>query len=169
MSAIYLFSKEQMFSFNTSNVRVVALEGNPWFVAKDVCNALCIEQASNACRFLGKDEQQVVTRTTNSDLFTFGRGSSRLTLISESGLYKLVMRSDKKEAKAFQDWVTKIVLPAIRKDGAYVMGEEKVATGEMSEDELVLKAVGILQRKVERLTEGLNLNAGLAARGTLCL
>jgi len=46
-----------------------------------------------------------------------------LVLVSESGLYKLVMRSDKPQAKAFQDWVTKVVLPAIRKDGAYVMGQ----------------------------------------------
>lgn len=51
------------------------------------------------------------------------------------------MRSNKPEARAFQDWVTKVVLPAIRKDGAYVMGEEKVVTGEMTEDELVLKAI----------------------------
>lgn len=63
-------------------------------------------------------------------------GSGRLVnLISESGLYKLVMRSEKPQAKAFQDWVKKDVLPAIRKDGGYIMGEEKVATGEMSEDE----------------------------------
>jgi hypothetical protein len=70
-----------------------------------------------------------------------GKGGNQLTLISESGLYKLIMRSDKPEAKAFQDWVTKVVLPAIRKDGGYVMGEEKVVTGEMSEDELVLKVM----------------------------
>jgi|GEM_PF-6970342 Prophage antirepressor len=50
-------------------------------------------------------------------------------IISESGLYKLVMRSDKPEAREFQDWVTREVLPAIRKDGMYVAGEEKVKTG----------------------------------------
>jgi prophage antirepressor-like protein len=50
-----------------------------------------------------------------------------MRLISESGLYKLVLRSDKPEAKAFQDWVTRTVLPAVRKDGAYVAGEEKLA------------------------------------------
>lgn len=51
-------------------------------------------------------------------------------VIAESGLYKLVMRSDKPNAKDFQDWGTAVVLPAIRKDGAYILGEEKVATGE---------------------------------------
>ena len=77
-----------------------------------------------------------------------------LSVVSESGLYKLIIRAHPERnaaVRAFQDWVTRDVLPAIRKDGAYVMGEEKVATGEMSEDEFVLKAMGILQGKVERL------------------
>ena len=51
-----------------------------------------------------------------------------LTLASESGLYKLIIRSNKPEARPFQDWATRDVLPAIRKDGGYIMGEEKVAT-----------------------------------------
>jgi prophage antirepressor-like protein len=55
-------------------------------------------------------------------LFAVGRGSRRLVVISESGLYKLVMRSNKPEARKFQDWVTRDVLPAIRKDGGYIMG-----------------------------------------------
>ncbi|WP_452030449.1 BRO-N domain-containing protein [Azospirillum palustre] len=54
----------------------------------------------------------------------FFGGAGLQTLISESGLYKLVMRSDKPEARKFQDWVTRDVLPAIRKDGGYIMGEE---------------------------------------------
>lgn len=65
------------------------------------------------------------------------------------------MRSDKpqaKEAKAFQDWVTRVVLPAIHKGGAYGMGEDKVAADELSEDELVMRAMSIMYRKVERLS-----------------
>lgn len=57
------------------------------------------------------------------------------------------MWSDKPQARPFQDWVTGTVLPAIRKDGAYIMGEEKVVSGEMGEDEFVLKAMMILQGK----------------------
>ena len=57
----------------------------------------------------------------------------RVALVTEAGLYTLVMRSDKPEAKAFQKWVTGTVLPAIRKDGGYVRDEEKVVTGELSE------------------------------------
>lgn len=72
-------------------------------------------------------------------------------LISESGLYKLSFCSTKPQARAFTDWVTEVVLPAIRKDGGYIAGEEKVATGQMDEDELVLRAMEVLKRKVERL------------------
>lgn len=56
----------------------------------------------------------------------------RAVVISESGVFKLIMRSDKPEARSFQNWVTRVVLPAIRKDGGYIAGEEKVAVGEMS-------------------------------------
>ena len=95
---------------------------------------------------LAPDEMTKVNR------YHFGDGPGKpITLISESGLYKLVMRSDKPEARAFQDWVTRVVLPAIRKDGAYVLGEEKVVTGEISEDELILRAMQAQQKKVDRL------------------
>lgn len=75
----------------------------------------------------------------------------RFTVISESGLYKLIMRSDKPEARRFQDWVTRDDLPAIHKDGAYIIGKEKIATGEMDEGAFALKAIEILQRKIDRL------------------
>jgi prophage antirepressor-like protein len=78
------------------------------------------------------------------------------TLISESGLYRLVLRAQRNrpEVARFQDWVTREVLPAIRRDGAYFAGEEKVCTGEMDEDQLVQKAMTLLQRKVARLKQG---------------
>lgn len=77
-----------------------------------------------------------------------------VSLISESGLYKLIMRAQRSNPMAaeFQDWVTRTVLPAIRKDGMYVAGEEKVATGELEEAEFVLRAMTMLQANVERLS-----------------
>lgn len=86
-------------------------------------------------------------------LYRIQTAQRSVSIISESGLYKLIMRSDKPEARAFQDWVTRIVLPAIRKDGGYIVGEEKVATGEMDEDTLILKAMEVMRRKIERLAE----------------
>lgn len=129
-------------------IRTVALNGTLWFVAADVRKVLGLTQGGTNFKHLGADE----VRRIPSGLIT-GKGMSTASLISESGLYKLVMRSDKPQARVFQDWVTRDVLPAIRKDGAYVMGEEKVATGEMAEEELLAKAFGILQKKIERLTQ----------------
>ncbi|WQP07344.1 hypothetical protein U8C45_16845 [Sinorhizobium meliloti] len=60
------------------------------------------------------------------------------------------MRSDKPEAKEFQNWVTRVVLPAIRKDGGYIHGEEHVVSGAMTEDELVFKAKEVMKRKDDR-------------------
>lgn len=70
-----------------------------------------------------------------------GRGRGNV-IISESGLYKLVMRSDKPQARSFQDWVTREVLATIRKDGMYVAGEEKRKTGKVSDDKLTLLGHG---------------------------
>ena len=141
-------SKVSIYKFdNTTEIRVVEIEGNPWFLAVDVLAALGMDtrQSQNYLRHLDSSEKQVIC-------ITQGKGNPNKTVISESGLYKLVLRSDKPEARRFQDWVTRDVLPAIRKDGAYIMGEERVATGEMDEDAFVLKAIEILQRKVDRLS-----------------
>lgn len=103
--------------------------------------------------FVDTDELQVIKKST----LTKGKTSpaaypnNGALCINESGLYKLIMRSNKPSAKRFQDWVTRDVLPAIRKDGAYIMGEEKVASGELSEEEFILKAWEMLAGKVERL------------------
>jgi prophage antirepressor-like protein len=99
------------FDFNALPVRVVEREGEPWFVAKDVFDALSYPNGSRTYQLkqLGADEKMVLKIKTNS------RGTPNTSIISESGLYKLVMRSDKPEARAFQDWVTKVVLPAIQK------------------------------------------------------
>lgn len=115
------------FNYLSNTVRVVEIDGQPWFVAADVCKALRFPYVERGVfQYLGRlssDEKQ----THNLNM-----GSKKFTIISESGLYKLIMRSDKPEAREFQDWVTREVLPAIRKDGMYVAGEEKVKTGELT-------------------------------------
>lgn len=143
-----------LFKFHNNAIRVVMIEGErggePWFVAADVCRVLELTNTAMAVRPLAATEYR--TEGINQfDTSAFDRRIKRITLISESGLYKLVMRSDKPEARKFQDWVTRDVLPAIRKDGGYIMGEEKVATGEMSDDELILRALQVAQNKIERL------------------
>lgn len=108
------------FKFGPNNIRVVNLNGEPWFVAVDVCcvmfDAVYIRQKgpSNYTAKLDSDEKQTLSAKELASLHLVGGslGNRRASLISESGLYKLVMRSDKPEAKAFQDWVTREVLPA---------------------------------------------------------
>lgn len=156
-------SQVQTFNFQADlispahRIRVVTVDGAPWFVTSDVSEALgfTYENAKYHIKNnLSDDESGVMEKRASSQttLSLFPGTTARVSMVSESALYKLILRSNVPTAKPFQDWVTKVVLPAIRKDGAYIMGEEKVVTGEMSEDELVLKAVGILQKKVERLT-----------------
>ncbi len=132
-------------AFCQTPIRALKINGKPWFVAADLAEVLGFKTTAGAgwyARHLDPEERNTITLTTGV------RGNPQKTIVSESGLYKLVMRSDKPEAKPFQDWVTKVVLPAIRKDGMFVMGEEKVVTGEMSEDELILRAYDALRRKV---------------------
>lgn len=98
-------------------VRTVTIDGEPWFVARDVCDVLGLDNVAMALRPLDPDEKGV------SKVDTLG-GAQSLNIISESGLYALALRSNKPEAKAFRKWVTATVLPTIRKTGSYVRGEE---------------------------------------------
>lgn len=144
-------SQVQKFAFGLMDLRVTELDGQPWFVVGDVLKALCINRCGTNLMHLSPDESRVLKKKCGLATSLFPGRTSHIALVSESGLYKLVMRSNKPEAKAFQDWVTRVVLPAIRKDGAYILGEEKVVTGEISEDELILRAMQAQQKKVDRL------------------
>jgi prophage antirepressor-like protein len=126
------------------DIRVVTMGDDPWFVAADVAKVLGLPNITVTLKSKYIDPKEKATTVV---------GHRTVNIISESGLYRLIMRSDKQQAKAFQDWVTREVLPAIRKDGAYVQGEEKLKSGEMSEDEFVMKAMTILQGKVARITK----------------
>ncbi|WP_295511850.1 BRO-N domain-containing protein [uncultured Sulfitobacter sp.] len=85
------------------------IDGNPWFVAADVCKALSISNISTALLNIGSTEVQSY-RVPN----TKGRMNK---IVTESGLYDLILQSRKPEAREFKAWVTGTVLPAIRKDG----------------------------------------------------
>jgi prophage antirepressor-like protein len=99
-------------AFNTHPVRVVMIDGNPWFVAKDVFDTLGYPTSSHG-QVIGKLEGDGVSLHPIQG----SRRSYPMTIINESGFYKIITRSDKPAAKSFQDWVTKVVLPSIRKDG----------------------------------------------------
>lgn len=104
----------QTFNFNASTLRTLTdANGEPWFVAKDVCDILGLENSRKATAELDPDERNTVTISDGIP------GNPNKTIISEPGLYTLIMRSRKPEAHEFKRWVTHEVLPSIRKHGIY--------------------------------------------------
>mgnify|MGYP002769484329 CR=1 FL=1 len=108
----------QIFNYNNREVRTVQKDGEPWFVLKDVCAILDISNHKMTAQRLDVDE---VSQTYLID--SIGR-KQEMTVINESGLYNVILRSDKPEAKPFRKWVTSEVLPSIRKHGAYMTQEK---------------------------------------------
>ena len=100
------------------SVRVVMQDNEPWFVAADVCKALEIGNTSDAVKRLDEDEKMTLDST---DSHSGKRGGAQfITIVSEPGLYSLVLSSRKPEAKAFKRWITHEVIPTLRKHGAYM-------------------------------------------------
>lgn len=106
----------KLFENPLFKIRVIMRLGDPWFVAKDACDCLVITNVSQACQALDEDEKGICK------VDTLG-GSQDMMLVSESGLYTLIMRSNKPEAKVFRKWVTSEVLPSIRKTGGYSVAQ----------------------------------------------
>ena len=106
----------KIFNYNNNEVRVIEQNGEPWFIAKDVCEALGLEQVSRALRGLKKNDSRLlkVTHPQNP------QKKIEVNVVSEPGLYKLIFKSRKPEAEQFQDWVYYKVLPDIRKHGMYL-------------------------------------------------
>lgn len=116
------------FNFETSPIRVIAINNEPWFIAKDLCDTLGISNPSKAIINLDDDEKKIVGSTDipdyNLKLGSAGNGAQRLSLVSESGMYTLILRCRDAVKKGsvphrFRKWVTSEVLPQIRKTGSY--------------------------------------------------
>ena len=101
------------FSYGDRPVRTVVVGGEPWFVAADVCAVLGIANVGNALARLDDDEKDSIRLADGTP------GNPNKAIVNEPGLYSLILRSDKPEAKAFKRWVTHEVLPAIRRTGRY--------------------------------------------------
>ena len=99
--------------FRENQVRIVNINGDVWFVGKDVCDVLEITNNRNAYSRLKEYEKNTV------QIMDGNQGNPSMTVISESGLYRLVLTSRKPQAEPFQDWVCQEVIPQIRKHGTY--------------------------------------------------
>ena len=113
----------QVFNYNSSEVRTVMRDGEPWFCLVDVCRVLDLSSPHKVAERLDRDELTGIKVRS-------GGQTREMTFINESGLYSVILRSDKPEAKPFRKWVTSDVLPTIRKTGGYGVDGTKAALAE---------------------------------------
>ncbi len=121
------------FDYSGRQVRTVQVNGEPWFVSRDVCAVLGIRNVADAMAALDDDEKGVATTDTLG-------GDQTVTTVNESGLYSLIFRSRKAEAKVFKRWVTHEVLPSIRKNGGYIS-----ITATADQLDVLVKQAAVLQ------------------------
>ena len=112
MNQLQVFNNQEF-----GQVRTMTIDGSPWFVAKDVCECLDINNSRQALARLDSDEKNSVILNDGTP------GNPEKGIVNEYGLYSLVLSSRKPSAKAFKRWITHEVIPAIRKHGAYMTGE----------------------------------------------
>lgn len=142
------------FDFRGASLRTLTDEaGEPWFVAKDACDILGMSNPSMAVTALDKDE--VAQIDPKDYLGSENRSNQAVNIVSEPGLYKLIMRSRKPEAKEFQRWVTHEVLPSIRRHGGYMAGQER-----MTPEQMALASLKWLQSKVDEQARQLKAQEG---------
>ena len=127
-------------------VRAVERDGEPWFVGKDVAQALGYAKPSDAARKLVDEEDRGISKMETPS------GTQEMTIINESGLYSLILSSKMPSAKKFKRWVTAEVLPALRKNGGYINGQENMTDAEIMAKALVVAQNTIAQRD-KRISE----------------
>jgi prophage antirepressor-like protein len=117
------------FTFEHHEIRTVIRNGEPWFIATDVCKALELSNPSKAVASLDDDEKQLFSGDSNLKLGSAGNGAQSMIIINESGLYTLILRCRDAVKQGtlpwrFRKWVTNDVLPSIRKTGRYQIEEK---------------------------------------------
>lgn len=120
------------FNFENHSIRALVINNQPWFVAKDLCDTLGITNPSKAILNLDDDEKMIST-DSNLKLGSAGNGAQSLALVSESGMYTLILRCRDAVKKGsiphrFRKWVTSEVLPTIRKTGKYQLQPQQKTT-----------------------------------------
>jgi prophage antirepressor-like protein len=138
MTNLIPFQSEQF-----GEIRVVVRDDAPWWVAVDVCRALEIENPRDAISSLDDDEKITVGNPDGNPRFGIPH---QLNIISESGLYSLIFRSKKSEAKTFRRWVTHEVLPSIRQTGNYLSEATRQQISDLTQQ------VSAFQRQITDLT-----------------
>ena len=156
----------QVFNYTEAHqIRTTVIDGEPWFVAKDLGEVLGFSNIRVEVSRLDDDERRVSRIVTPSN-----SGYSDVSVISEPGLYKLIMRSNKPEAKQFTRWVTHDVLPSIHKSGMYLTDRAADAYLNSPEEFAAMAArCSALERKVEAMEKKLEERYTLSVLGETVL
>jgi prophage antirepressor-like protein len=138
-------------------VRTLLIEGEPWFVGKDICDALELKDARTSLKLLDDDDRHTVPV-----IDSLGRNQDTL-IVNEPGMYTLVLKSRKPEAKAFRRWITHEVLPSIRKTGQYTLQVPKtfaealrIAADMAEEKERLTKQLEAAQPAIDFVEQSVN-------------
>ena len=162
-----MINELQVFKYNGQHqIRTTVIDSEVWFVAKDVCDVLGLADVTSALRTLDSDEK--VLRKISGEP-SIG-GNPNMTTISEPGLYKLIMRSNKPEAKQFTRWVTHEVLPSIHRSGMYL--SDQAADAYVNDPEKfrqMAERCSALERKVADMERRLNQEHPLSVFGQVML
>lgn len=141
MNELTIFNSEEF-----GQIRTVTIDGEPWFVGKDIATALGYVKPENAIATHVSDEDKTSTLIQGSG----SNYKSKAILINESGLYALIFGSKLESAKRFKHWVTSEVLPSIRTNGGYILNQDK-----LSDEELLSKALLVADRVIKSKEEKL--------------
>lgn len=136
----------QVFKNNIfGEIRVIEISGEPWFVGKDIAEKLGYSNISDALiKHVDEEDKEQIAFHELKELGFINVGTKGTPIINESGLYSLILSSKLSNAKAFKHWVTNEILPSIRKNGGYIH-----TTEDMSDDEIMARALQVAQRKIE--------------------
>lgn len=129
-----------VFNFENNEVRFVGTPDNPWWVAADVCKVLEIQDSKQSTRYLDDDEKGMFT------IHSLG-GNQKTMCVNEPGLYSLILRSRKPQAKRFKKWITSEVIPQIRKTGTYSLKPDLEATKAKLKTELISQLATLADKK----------------------
>lgn len=145
----------QLFNFNGTNIRTLLIEDEPYFVGKEVAEVLGYQVPQKAITdHVEKDERKTLTYKAFSNSVPSlwqGNDFSNKTVINESGVYSLIFSSELPQAKEFKRWVTKEVLPAIRKHGAYSMNDNFGEFASLPLDQQLLQIAGAQSERLDKV------------------
>jgi prophage antirepressor-like protein len=148
----------QILNYKNNQVRILLIDDEPWWVAKDICDIL--EIGTEQLRRLDEDEKQTLQGKESLLLLTQDPNITQLAIVNEAGLYNLILGSRKPEAKEFKRWITHDVIPQIRKTGTYSLEPRQLLAQAVIEAQKIIAEQEKKIKELEPKAEFFNIVAG---------